>query len=165
VRLPLTPISQRWRSALALGELGARERVFPADVIPEVHVQRQRHHVGVGRRADQAQLLVGRRAAGAPFGGIELHQCNPLRTACHTARLCLRRIDHRQATKHKRGTGQAGACETESVVHDILVDGELQVRRTRRQFITQRARLMQAGNPHRNRLAPLSRPPSTTDQT
>jgi len=62
--------------ALPHGKLGSPERVFPADVVPVVDVERERHHL-IGPEAlgeERRQPVIGRRAGIAAFGGIQLDQ-------------------------------------------------------------------------------------------
>ena len=94
------------RHALQLGELALAQRelalgvgILPADVVPVVDMQRQRHHaardLAAGRQARQP--AVGRRAAAAALRGVELDQgggARARRSPCTAPLAALTKIDN-----------------------------------------------------------------------
>lgn len=80
-----SPISNACR-ALAVAILRARKRVAPAEVVPVIDVKAQRHDL-LGREPplrQRAQPAIGRRAAVAAFGSVELEKRHAV--------LCARRF-------------------------------------------------------------------------
>ena len=103
--------------ALARGVRGAGEAVFPAESVPVVDMESQRHRVGLGR--DARQPAVGRRAGVATFRGVQLDHRRHGRPAARRARgrVCGQRDGH-AGEGRDHGSGQHGQRPRQRAQHD-----------------------------------------------
>ena len=77
--------------ALALRELALRVRILPADVVPVIDVERERHDdFGTVPGAERREPAIGGRAAVASFGRVELDERGRLLAGAGAAFLGLR---------------------------------------------------------------------------